>query len=69
MRKSDEERVFFEKKKRFHPFRRHLQQNWTVENMSMLPGHFVFISIEKNLSLNINWDLTLGVKNGKFYLP
>ena len=33
--------IFFSKKKRFHPFKRHLSQNWIAEKMPVVVGRLV----------------------------
>ena len=40
-----EKEYFF--KKRFHPFKRHLNQNWLAENMLVVAGRFVTITTFK----------------------
>ena len=36
-------------KKSFHPFKRHLQQNWKAEDMPVVAGHLVKFNISKLL--------------------
>ena len=40
------EKSIFSRKKRFHPFERHLYQNWRAEFMLRTAGRLVFFDFE-----------------------
>ena len=56
IRNYDEERVFFERKKRFHPFKRHLQQNWWVENMPVVAGRLAHLILESQVTSKLHYS-------------
>ena len=39
---------YFFGKKHFHPFKRHLYQNWKAENMSMVASRLVLIFLSQD---------------------